>query len=306
MRNIAKSWAIPKFDIKDPSLVFYAPFWRPDMVANGGAIVNGTGTLSVSPLGLAVGANTVDVAGVGTFVVTMPEGGTVASGTTTVTGSTVTVLAGIATTITTTGIPGTITVTPGNIIRSKDSNNHACTVTGALWTLQGRSFDVVGDDSILTSASAAFNITTALTLECWVNPSTGYGLTAPRFIRSELADYELRCGINGIVTFKIHSVQNTTLTSAAAIPVGSPSHIVAVFDASLSSNQMDLYINLTLAQRDGAGGNDGGSTLVRLGNTEGLNRGFYGIYGEARIYNRALSALEVQQNYLATKWRYGL
>ena len=152
-------WGTPKIDLG--GCVLYLPLWRPDMVARGGGIKNGTGTLDVSPQNLAVGANTITATGAGTFIITVPQAGTCASGTATITGSPVTLNAGVATTVSTGATTGTFTVTTSNIIRSKDTYGHLCTVTGALWTPQGRSFDGV-DDKILApsifAAGASFTI----------------------------------------------------------------------------------------------------------------------------------------------------
>ena len=163
----------PKLDMS--GCVLYTPLWRPDMVARGGRIIDGTGICTGSPLHLAVGANTVAVTQAGTFTVYMPEGGTVATGTMTVTGSPVTVSAGIAATITTTGATGDITVTSSNIIRSRDKLNHAMTVTGATWGSQGRTFNgtshqLLTTDNLITDANVL-----NWTCIAWVKVTGGAG-----------------------------------------------------------------------------------------------------------------------------------
>jgi len=78
----------------------------------GATIVNGTGTLAVSPMTLVIGANAPNVTGAGKFIVTLPAGcnGTAVSGlVAAVTGSPVTLVHGINT-IVVVGV-GTITVT---------------------------------------------------------------------------------------------------------------------------------------------------------------------------------------------------
>ena len=78
----------------------------------GATIVNGTGTLAVSPMTLVIGANAPNVTGAGNFIVTLPAGcnGTAVSGlVAAVTGSPVTLVPGINT-IVVVGV-GTITVT---------------------------------------------------------------------------------------------------------------------------------------------------------------------------------------------------
>ena len=43
---------------------------------------------------------------------------------------------------------------------------------------------------------------------------------------------------------------------------------------------------------------------LRIGSRDGGGQPFSALIGEARIYNRALTPLEIQRNYLATKRRY--
>jgi hypothetical protein len=52
----------------------------------------------------------------------------------------------------------------GDSFYSKDSYAHLCTVTGALWTPQGRHFDGV-DDKIAVPYHSVFQITAEVTVE---------------------------------------------------------------------------------------------------------------------------------------------
>jgi hypothetical protein len=49
----------------------------------------------------------------------------------------------------------------GSTIISKDLNAHSCTVTGATWGSQGRSFDSTYDDFISVPDSPSLNLTVA-------------------------------------------------------------------------------------------------------------------------------------------------
>jgi len=46
------------------------------------------------------------------------------------------------------------------------------------------------------------------------------------------------------------------------------------------------------------------NTDLIIGEARNLARDFDGRIGEVRLYNRALTPLEIENNYLATKWRY--
>jgi len=56
----------------------------------------------------------------------------------------------------------------GASFMSRDAYGHLCTVTGALWTPQGRSFDAVPDDYITVPDHSVFDISAELTVLVWV------------------------------------------------------------------------------------------------------------------------------------------
>lgn len=302
-----KSWAIPQFDIKDPSLVFYAPLWRPDMVARCGDITDGTGTLTAgSPLILAVGANTVDVAVAGTFIVRMPEGGTVTTGTMTVTGSTVTIPAGIATTITTTGAIGNITCTPSNIIRSKDSSNTTCTITGTTWGSQGRSFDIV-DDNVNIPHAASLNITGNLTILMWFKPTdflSHHELLSKYNVTGTDIPYDFRWLSTGAIQFGHGTAVSEPFYSSTSTPT--TSGIFYYLGLTRDGSTIKHYIGGSLDRSQVQNETPTPNNLdVRLGlrNSDDFALA-NGVMGDVLIYNRDLSAAEIQNLYLVTKWRY--
>ena len=103
-------------------------------------------------------------------------------------------------------------------------------------------------------------------------------------------------------------INAATVTSLGLL--GNWKHYVFVMNSSglLSTNKM--YINSqsqTLTAVVGGDGNIPGlATTLRL--SSWLNGGFYGnvSYANCKVYNRALSAQEVLQNYNATKSRFGI
>jgi len=291
---------------KDNSEVFYAPLWRPDMVAKGGYIKNGTGALTAAnPINLAVGANTIDVATAGTFIVGMPEGGTVATGTMTVTNSVVTIPAGVATSIATTGAVGNITVTSSNIIKSKDKSNLAMTVTGATWGYQGRSFDGT-DDKIVIPNNAVIDISGVVTVEVWVKLSSSLAANADIVSKINTTTY-LGCYMIvwnndtsqwSFFTGNANSWDNAGLVSGSK---GVWAYITGVYNGTNTKIYLNgvFGANAVASHTPVADGRD-----LYLGERETGTSDLNGVIGEARIYNRALTAGEIQQNYLVTKWRY--
>ena len=298
---MGKSWNTPKFDIYDPSLVFYAPLWRPDMVARGGSIVNGTGTMDVNPQALAVGANTITVTGLGTFKVRIPEGGTVASGTTTVSGSPVTVSVGVPTTITTTGSTGNITVTSSNIIRSKDRNNPALTVTGALWTPQGHSFDGI-DDFIDCGTSSSLELTTfSLLLWVYLNSVAGNNPLVSKAVDVSNRNYQLwALGANPYIEITEGGALVTKTFANLTIPATAWVHIAFTF----KSPTWTAYVSaIPETQTQALVPDQASGSSLYLGRSFGNER-IAGKIGEALVESRAFSQSEVQNNMLTTKWKH--
>ena len=292
-------WGSPKIDVKSP--VLYLPLWHPRMVARGGAIVNGTGTMDTSPTTLAVGANTITATGAGTFIIYCPEGGTCSSGTATITGSPVTLNSG-TTTVTTGVTTGNFTVTSSNIIRSKDNNNHACTVIGATWGSQGRTFD--GDDYITAGNAASLQIASEITIEAWFYPSV---TAAHRTIvgrrqtntnwQFNISNSQKLYWSRWSATVQLDVSANTAMSTLAW------HHGVVTYSTTAGTK---FYLDGQPDGTNATGGDlDTNATATTIGSfVEGIGSPFEQIIGEVRIYNRALSAVEILQNYNAPKWRY--
>ena len=289
----------PKIDLYDP--VLYVPLWHTKMVARGGTIKNGTGTMDVSPQNLAVGTNTITVTAAGTLIVSMPEGGTVASGTMTVTGSPVTVSAGIATTITTTGAIGNITVSPSNIIRSKDKNNHALTITGATWNSQGRTFDGL-DDYLDCGDNIAFDLASNFTIVANIIPKFQATQQIIGRDNGTIRNYLLLIDGDNQANFQIFiATVNYTVFSDLALTLNSGYHITATYD----NNTIKVYVNGQIAATpvSATGSIDNGDTSLLVGKRDG-GRNFNGVISEVFIYNnRVLTAGESLNHYIQSKRR---
>ena len=61
----------------------------------------------------------------------------------------------------------------GGTFASFDHNHHACTVTGATWGTQGRTFAGDDNDVITVANNDVFDITGAITIVMWVYPTDG-------------------------------------------------------------------------------------------------------------------------------------
>ncbi len=98
-----------------------------------------------------------------------------------------------------------------------------------------------------------------------------------------------------------------TATTSAYLSTSSWAHIVGTY----TSGNRRLYINGNLVNSDSQTGtiatNTNGISIGAYGGYNG-SRGYYynGEIGLVRVYNRALSAAEVRQNFNAIRGRYGV
>jgi len=203
-------------------------------------------------------------------------------------------------------------VLDGASFASRDAYGHACTVTGALWGPNGHYFDG-DDDYIACGTNSALLPTTSLTIEVWFKITGNTGALKVLASRSYT-----------VVEFRIHTDEHLSFQAnrnggnlyaegGTALGVNDFYHGVFVFDTvnqTANSEYHGMYLNGELETLSWLGGADTNTALqstataLDLGHRTGGAFWFEGNIGEVRVYNRALTQLEIQHNYLATKWRY--
>lgn len=203
----------------------------------------------------------------------------------------------------------------GNTIISKELDAISCTVTGAVWTRQGRQFDGI-DDLIALSTNVTKGLS-ALTIIAWVKPSdksnnisivSDYVSDVNTSVSFMLEDYpttsEFRPGLSLKGETTAWSYANGT--GGVRWPYGVWYHLAVTWDGTIRR----FYVN---AVPDGTANYS--DTQLKTNPTAPTTLGrdsflptptgyLLGIYGEVLIYERALSAFEILHNYLAAKWRY--
>ena len=187
-------------------------------------------------------------------------------------------------------------------------DNHAAVsaVEATFWApTVGAEFDGV-DDYADCGNPASLQISGALTLEVWVN---AHGSTNLDYLLSKNA-YGVYIDASGIAHFETRNAANsawdTDAVSTSSVP-GAWRQVVAVFDPDSDEKRIYLDASLegTASKTDktigGAQANN-----VRIGAYVTSAHWLYGIVGEARVYDRALSADEVRRNFDARRQVYGL
>ncbi len=194
----------------------------------------------------------------------------------------------------------------GSSLMSRDAYGHLCTVTGALWRPDGRSFDGV-DDKVAVPNHSSFAALEVGTLEIWTyngEPGTNhiafeYGWSSTNYVR--LIFYN-----TGVVKLEqeIGNVVVTAIASDAPLPAAW-NHILVTQNGVAAR----MYVNGVAQDHSGDinSGNwfadSGINNYITIGDDNWHAR-FKGTIGELRLYGRCLSSLEAIHNYLATKWRY--
>ena len=193
----------------------------------------------------------------------------------------------------------------GASFMSKDAYGHLAVVTGALWTPRGRSFDGL-DDIINLGQPAALDITEAITVEVWgKRTASTTGTLASRYDHADNAKraWSIRWVDNNYVYF---GAGGLSAHKAFAVSDRDWHHFVGTYDRAIIKLYIDTVLGVTAEGTD--------ALLTPAINTligacynvaPTLVWPFPGLIGEIRIYRGvALNLLGVQQNYLATKWRY--
>jgi hypothetical protein len=173
-------------------------------------------------------------------------------------------------------------------------------IVGPTWTTQGRigpalTFDGT-NDYVMVADAPSLDITAALTLEAWINPTTvsgGYRMILSKTTTGEPTNYYL--GIFGdevAFGFSVGSVWRDHVTSGVNLVTGTWRHVTAVY--SDAANSVRIYVDgverLSATETSTLAAN---AQQLRIG--IGLaNESFPGRIDEVRVYNRTLAATEIQ------------
>jgi prepilin-type N-terminal cleavage/methylation domain-containing protein len=187
----------------------------------------------------------------------------------------------------------------GNYLDSSGNNNNGAPFGGVTFSSgklnQAGSFDGV-DDYIKTSSGPSLNIAKEITLSAWINTTT---LSGHDIILSRGNPYISRNGDDAF--FRIHiNGTGRSLRGTTRLKTNTWYYIVATFDGTL----LKIYLDGELENSVSFPGpitccTNNPYDIGR--NRNNNNYAFPGVIDEVRVYNRALSGLEVKSIYNATK-----
>ena len=205
---------------------------------------------------------------------------------------------------------GSTTSTNGGVIDLSRSQGNAELVNAPSFS-SGRqgSFSFNGTNQIIISPESSTLNTQTPTVEVWIKTNattqTGFffekgNVNTQYSLFQENADTVWRMRLGG-------SLLDMRVPTATYINTSSWAHVVGTY----TSGSRRLYINGNLVSSDAQTGtistNTNGISIGAYGGYNG-GRGYYynGEIGIVRVYNKALSAAEVRQNFEAMRGRYGV
>lgn len=185
----------------------------------------------------------------------------------------------------------------GTTVADRSGYANTGTISGAIWSNQGKfgsalSFDGA-DDWVTVADSPSLDLTTGMTLEAWVYPTANTGwrtvvlkeqmdyLVYGLFASSDTNQPAVEVCIGGCVT----------VTGPSPLPLNTWTHLATTYDGSL----VGLYVNgIQVASRMTSGSLLTSTNPLRIGGDSLWGDYFQGRIDEVRIYNRALTATEIQ------------
>jgi hypothetical protein len=191
----------------------------------------------------------------------------------------------------------------GATLLDQTGTGHTGTITGASWTTQGRfgsalSFDGVNDWVTVNDAND-LDFTTGMTLEAWVYPTTSGSGSWRNVVIKERAGGEVynlyaNADTNAPVVYVVAAATPTQPFEARGVtsfPLNTWTHVAATYDGTT----LRLFVNGSqVATRAVANPLLTSTGVLRFGGNGVWGEFFAGRIDEIRLYNRALSAAEIQ------------
>jgi fibronectin type 3 domain-containing protein len=186
----------------------------------------------------------------------------------------------------------------GSTTADSSGNANTGTISGATWTPSGRygqalSFNGASSRVEINDANS-LDLTTGMTIGAWVNPTTlsGWRTVILKEISGGLA-YGLYAYDNAPRPAAYINTGSGELAAlgTAGIPLNTWSHLAATYDGTT----LRLFVNGSqVGSRAVSGAIRVSTNPLRIGGNAIWGEYFNGVIDEVRIYNRALSQLEIQ------------
>ena len=190
----------------------------------------------------------------------------------------------------------------GSTTADASGNGNVGTISGAAWTPAGRfgqalSFDGT-NDWVTVADSASLDLTTGMTVEAWVRPTT---LTGWRTVllkeRSGGLAYSLYAHNNdpnpAVTIHRATQPIEDWVSGAGPLALNAWTHLAGTYDGTT----LRLYVNAQqVSSRLLSGAMFTSTDPLRIGGNAPWGEYYSGLLDEVRLYNRALSQAELQSD----------
>jgi glucose/arabinose dehydrogenase len=186
----------------------------------------------------------------------------------------------------------------GAAVADASGTGNGGAITGAAWSTQGRfgnalQFDGV-DDRVVVADASSLDLSGGMTLEAWVRPTLGTGWrTALAKESGDTVAYSLYSNRTTLVPATEVNLDGRTRAAngTTAVPLTTWTHLASTYDGTT----LRLYVNGTQVGTLGRTGVMAPSAgPLSIGGNAVHGEWFQGLLDEVRVYNRALSAAEIQ------------
>lgn len=182
----------------------------------------------------------------------------------------------------------------GTTTADASGKNNTGTLVSATWA-DGKYSKAVSFDGTSSRVSVpdspSLRLTTNMTLEAWVRPVAGQNIAHAVIIKQHDTGLAYSLYVNADLSpnVTIDTGTRIRLNGPTALPLNTWSHLAATYDGAT----LRLYVNgAQVSQTAATGTLRADANQLRIGNH--WNHYFAGQIDEVRVYNRALSATEVQ------------
>jgi glucose/arabinose dehydrogenase/PKD repeat protein len=184
----------------------------------------------------------------------------------------------------------------GTTLGDRSGRGHTGAISGATWSSQGRfdgalSFDGV-DDWVTVVDTDALDLTTAMTIEAWIFPTSAQGVRDVLIKEGSGVDLYNLYARNGQGAPEVNVFVGTNgWAIGPGLPLNTWTHLAGTYDGIT----LRLFVNggeVAATAMSGAIGTSSGP--LRIGGNSLWGEFFQGRIDEVRVYNRVLSTVEIQ------------
>jgi len=207
--------------------------------------------------------------------------------------------------------PGT-----GTAWNDLSGNSNTGTLNGPIYnnSVNGGIIVFDGTDDYVDTKQIQFERTNPFSLCIWVYPTLVSNHQLINNENSSYTGYRLDITTTSVIGFSLRNTPTTNqanITTTGTLLANKWYNIVATYNGSSNTSGMNIYINGAVQSVTSITNNLTSTIISNETTWIGLRRPattgpFSGRVSNVQIYNRALSATEVLQNYNALKGRYGL